>query len=173
MDRPDLSVSADPAGDGSRLGHRPALQVRIPAGPVPLPRGGRANGVHELHHAIRHLHVFLLRLRVELLCRVGVLSALFCGAGHLGFAIGCQPVVAALLLLRAARMALAQPDLLALPAVYPACTGAAILAPRENRRQFEFSWTAQALRRLRRRACSKCPSSAFYPGCLTPRTSRG
>src|SRR5262245_54595926 len=126
MGQLDLPVSADPAGDGPRLGHRPAVQVRKRARPVPPPRSGRADGAHELRHAVRNLYAGVLRVRAELLRGTALLSALLRRRRHLGVAVARQPAVAAGVLLRPAGMALAEPDLLATSTLSAGCAGGGV-----------------------------------------------
>src|SRR5262245_47262757 len=112
MDRIDLSVPANSAGDGSRLGAHLAVPVARCRFAFPAPGSRRADGVHELHHAFRHLHAHLLRLWAELLRGAGVLSDLLRCSWHLDRAVDREPAVAATLPLRPAGVAVAESDLL-------------------------------------------------------------
>ena len=64
-----------------------ALQSTICSKAFPKPRSRGANGAYQLHHAVRHLHVVLFRLWIELLCRTGVLSNLLRCAGRVDRAV--------------------------------------------------------------------------------------
>ena len=83
---------------------------------------------HQLHHAVGHLHAFLLRLWIELLCRTGVLSNLLRCHRDLGCAVDRQPDLAAVFLLRPARVAVAEFDVLEAAAILAA--GIAALSAR-------------------------------------------
>jgi hypothetical protein len=113
----DLPLPADSAGDGARGRAHPFVPRGLVPTAVPLPRSRGADGVYQLHHALGPLHAVLLRLRLELLRRAGVLSSLHCCPGHLGGAIDPQPALAALLPIRPPGMAMAQSDLLEVAAV--------------------------------------------------------
>ena len=75
-------------------------------------RSRRANGAYQLHHAVRHLHAFLLRLWIELLRPIGVLPDLLRRLCRLDPTIDRQSNLAAVFPLRPARMGVAEPDLL-------------------------------------------------------------
>src|SRR5262249_58084309 len=111
MGRADLSFPTDLPGHGSRRRAHLAVQIAICPNALPTPRGRRANGIHKLHHAIRNLHALLLRLWIELLCRIGVLSNLLRGPCRLDRAVDRQPALAAVFPLRPARMGVAESDL--------------------------------------------------------------
>src|SRR5688572_6799772 len=120
MDRIDLSLPADSPGDGSRRRAHPAIPIAHCPDALPLPGSRGADGVHQLHHALRHLHALLLRLWIELFCRVGVLPNLLRGPGHLDRAVDREPPLAAMVPVRPAGMAVAEPDLLETAAVQAA-----------------------------------------------------
>src|SRR5262249_32096492 len=112
MGQIDLSLPADISGHGSRRRAHLAVQSAICPNPFPMPRGRGANGIYQLHHAIRHLHALLLRLWIELFCRIGVLSNLLRCLCRLDRAVDRQPALAAVFPLRPARMGVAESDLL-------------------------------------------------------------
>src|SRR5262245_54395082 len=112
MGRIDLSLPADLSSHGPRRCADLAVQIALCSTAFPSPRGRGANGIYRLHHAIRDLHALLLRLWIELLCRIGVLSNLLCCFRHLDRANDGQPTLAAVFPLRSARMGMAEPDLL-------------------------------------------------------------
>ena len=87
----DLSLPAYPVGDGACGGVDFDVQIGFRPKPVQPLSGGGAHGLDQLHLALGHLHLVLLWLRPELLCRVGILSNLLCGADHLGFPVDYQP----------------------------------------------------------------------------------
>src|SRR5438034_1025529 len=118
MDRINLSLPADSPGDGSRRRAHPAVQIASCPNAFPLPGSRGADGIHQLHHALRHLHAVLLRLRTELLRRAGVLSDLLRCPWHLDCAVNCEPALAATVPLRAAGVAVAESDLLESAAVH-------------------------------------------------------
>src|SRR5207244_12763914 len=84
---------------------------------VPTPGGRWTDGVHELQHAFGDLYPGVLRVRIKLLCGVGVLRDLLRRSCDLGLAIDRQPSVAAIFPLWTARVALAEFDILAPPAL--------------------------------------------------------
>src|SRR5262245_22143219 len=117
MGRIDLSLPADPPSHGPRCCADRAVQISLCSTAFPSPRGRGANGIYQFNHAIRHLHAILLRLWIELLCRIGVLSNLLYCLRHLDRAIDGQPTLAAVFPLRSARMGMAEPDLLETTAI--------------------------------------------------------
>src|SRR6476659_6699519 len=117
MVRIDLSLPADLLGPGPRRRDHPAVQIAVCANALPAPRSRGAAGIYQLHHAIRHLHALLLRLWIELLCRIGVLSNLLRCLRHLERAVDRQPALAAVFPFRPARMGVAESNLLETAAI--------------------------------------------------------
>jgi uncharacterized protein len=95
--------------------HRPdraLVQIRLPDGPEAPPGCGRAHGLHELHHAVDHLHDHFLRFRLRPVQPDRPLSAAVDRAGHLDLPTGHFALVAETLSLRPAGMAVENVDIL-------------------------------------------------------------
>ena len=111
--RPDLSVPADPPGDGPRRGHRPACTSR--ASFQRLFRRLEAVGQMAFTNYIMHSVIctlFFFGYGLNYYGELDFYQIYFRRARHLGPAVDRQPAVAAVFPLRPAGMALAEPDLL-------------------------------------------------------------
>lgn len=112
MDQPDLPLPADTAGTGSCVSHYSSVQSQPLSAIISKPHGCGADGFHQLHHALGHLHALLLWLWTELLWRIAVLPDLLCRVRDLDSATHCQPDLATILPVRTTGMVVAQLNVL-------------------------------------------------------------
>ena len=108
----DLSLPTYPVGDGACGGFDFDVQIGFCPKPVQPLSGSGAHGFNQLHLALGHLYLVFLWLRLELLCRVGILSNLFRCAGHLDFPVDYQPDMVEIFPVWPAGVAVAEFDVL-------------------------------------------------------------